>query len=463
MEDEKHQTFIMQNLSFIFDPSASDTEILGKSIKKPRQNTNLMQKSSFLRLLRIRTALAILMSAIAIQSHAASCDFESGSLSYNILSATDRTVEVFLDSNNSYPKSIEIPQTVVFNSQTYTVTSIKNDAFQTSDITSVTIPNSVTTIGEYAFLRCGSLSSVTIGNSVTTIGDRAFEECFSLPSVTIPNSVTTIGEYAFALCTGLSSITIPNSVTSIGEAAFTSCQGLLSVTISESVTSIENFMFNGCSSLSSVTIPNSVTSIGECAFSFCQNLSSITIPNSVTSIGLAAFSDCSSLSSITIPNSVTSIGQAAFFGCSSLSSFTIPNSVTSIGIRVFNDCENLEKIYVQHQTPLDCGSVFSDYILQNTVLYVPAGTLSAYKQADPWKNFRNIMEMDNSGIDEVAENFCEPIRVEDGRIVTDVESLTEVTDLQGHIVYHGYDRVIADLPQGIYIVRSGENIVKIKL
>ena len=157
----------------------------------------------------------------------------------------------------------------------------------------------------------------------------------------IPNSVTSIGRYAFANCHSLTSITIPNSVTSIGGAAFYNCLSLTSITIPSSVTSIGDYAFSDCGSLTSITIPSSVTSIGNSAFSYCYALTSITIPSSVTSIGEWAFYYCTSLTSITIPSGVTSIGDYAFYYCKSLTSITIPNSVTSIGKRAFYYCTSL--------------------------------------------------------------------------------------------------------------------------
>ena len=204
-----------------------------------------------------------------------------------------------------------------------------------------TIPNSVTSIGVYAFGGCSSLSSIIIPNSVTSIGNSAFSQCSSLTSITIPNSITSIGEWAFSRCSSLTSITIPNSVTSIGNSAFSDCSSLTSVTIGNSVTSIGRFAFRYCSSLTSITLPNSVTSIGEEAFCDCSSLSSIIIPNSVMSIGRYAFRGCSSLTSVTIPNSVTDIGVGAFMNCSALTSVTIPESVTSIGRYAFDGCDAL--------------------------------------------------------------------------------------------------------------------------
>ena len=215
--------------------------------------------------------------------------------------------------------------------------------FCCESLQSITIPNSVKSIGNRAFYECKSLQSITIPNSVTSIGKEAFSCCESLQSITIPNSVKSIGNYAFRNCESLQSVTIPNSVTKIGNEAFWGCDSLQSVTIPNSVTSIGDKAFNDCKSLQSITIPNSVKSIGDGAFRECDSLQSITIPNSVTSIGEGAFSTCVSLQSVTIPNSVTSIGDGAFSRCESLQSITIPNSVTSIGDGAFRWCTHLDE------------------------------------------------------------------------------------------------------------------------
>src|SRR5574344_1948462 len=149
--------------------------------------------------------------------------------------------------------------------------------------------------------------------SVTAIGFETFDGCWGLTSVTIPNSVTSIGSYAFD-STGLTSITIPNSVTTIGWRAFSRCSGLTSISIPDCITTIEDDTFRDCSSLTSITIPNSVTKIGVEAFHGCSSLTSITLPNSVTMIGREAFSGCSGLTSIVIPNSVTTIEYGILAG-----------------------------------------------------------------------------------------------------------------------------------------------------
>ncbi|MCH5176360.1 MAG: leucine-rich repeat protein, partial [Prevotellaceae bacterium] len=217
----------------------------------------------------------------------------------------------------------------------------------------------------------------------------------------IPNSVTSIGEYAFYGCSGLTSVTIPNSVTSIGRAAFDSCEGLKSVAIPNSVTSIGRAAFENCFGLTSVTIPNSVTSIGEYAFCWCYGLTSVTIPNSVTSIGGYAFWWCYGLTSVTIPEGVTSIGDYAFFECSGLTSVTIPESVKSIGEYAFNSCSSLTRVVCYAENPPATGYlVFFRVPLNTAELYVPQSALDKYKNASPWSQFKNIYPISDGGGDD---------------------------------------------------------------
>ena len=179
-----------------------------------------------------------------------------------------------------------------------------------------------------------TIPSVLGGYAVKKVGnDDAYfvfgEGNNSVTSITIPNSVTSIGVAAFYSCTSLTSIIIPNSITSIGVSAFVDCTSLASITIPNSVTRIGNNTFFGCTSLASITIPDSVTSIGNSVFHGCFGLTTLTIPSSVTSIGNSVFSNCTGLTSITIPNSVTSIGNSAFYGCTSLVNVYLPTRFTN--------------------------------------------------------------------------------------------------------------------------------------
>ena len=287
------------------------------------------------------------------------------------------------------------------------VITIGKEAFFWRDgLTSVTIPSSVTTIGNSAFQGC-SLTSVMIPGSVVTIGDSAFQGT-KLTNVTIPDSVTTIGKSAFYNCLGLvgiwvsdnnpnyssdasgvlfdkkknvlmqapreisGSYTIPDSVTTVGDSAFFWCDGLTSVTIPDSVITIGEEAFFSCLGLTSVTIPDSVTTIGDSAFNWCNGLTSVTIGNAVTTIGNKVFYDCAKLTSVTIGNSVTYIGMYAFFLCNKLTSVTIPDRVTHIEDGAFQGCERLTDVYyggTQEQWDAVIIGAYNDF-LTNASLHV---------------------------------------------------------------------------------------------
>lgn len=310
---------------------------------------------------------------------------------------------------------VVIPEKVTVDGTEYTVTAISGyqsgyytyGAFQDNTyITSVTIPNTVTSIGQSAFYGCKNLTSATLGNSVATIGYSAFNSCVSLTEISIPASVESIGSYAFSNCEGLTkanfasvenlcniefssreanplynakvlyingaevtnvtipstitqikpytfygdtaliSVSVPNTVTTIGSSAFYGCKSMTTVNVPASVTSIGSGAFGNCRSLTSLSLPNGITSIGSYAFEECRGLTSINIPTSVTTINNGTFSDCTNLTSITIPNGVTTIGSDAFDNCESATSITIPTSVTSIGRSAFQYCVGAKSVTI---------------------------------------------------------------------------------------------------------------------
>ena len=228
-----------------------------------------------------------------------------------------------------------------------------------------------------AFYGCKGLTSVTIPDGVTSIGSYAFYGCTDLTSVTIPDSVTSIGSYAFYECTSLTSITIPEDTTSIGDRAFRYCSGLTSITVAEGnpvyhsagnclIETASKTLIQGCNT-SVIPTDGSVTSISEYAFYGCTGLTSVTIPDGVTSIGGSVFRGCTGLTSITIPDSVTSIGSYAFSSCRGLISITIPDSVTSIGQLAFSNCTRLTAVYITDLAKW-CGITFA-YADSNPLCY----------------------------------------------------------------------------------------------
>ena len=287
------------------------------------------------------------------------------------------------------------------------VTSIGNSAFYgCSSLTSVTIPNSVTSIGDGAFQNCSSLTSITIPNSVTSIGEAAFIGCFSLPSITIPNSVTSIGARAFYSCSSLTSITIPNSITSIGERAFAACSGLTSIVVEEGntvydsrencnaiVETTTNKLLFGCQT---TIIPVGVTSIGDYAFNNHSRLASISIPASVINIGANAFDgtallkrnynyedgvlyidNCLIATNYDLPEGDFQVKEGTrviagnAFRWRDITSISIPESVQSIGAQAFAYCRNLQVINLPSSITNVAPFTFSSCVALDTVYMLP--------------------------------------------------------------------------------------------
>ncbi len=296
----------------------------------------------------------------------------------------DETSQYYLIGYIGTEAQLTLPDTINHNKyEIYIYAFYNNDK-----ITTVTIPNSVTSIGGGAFYDCTRLTSITILASVTSIGGSTFYDCANLTSITIPASVTSIGQQVFHGCSSLASITIPASVTSIGDRAFGGCSNLTSITIPASVTSIGQQVFHGCSSLASINVSEGNSkyhSDGNCLISTKQKMviagcknSVIPSDGSVTSIGNYAFSNCTTLKNITIPDSITKIFDHAFWLCSGFTNIYIPNSVSEIGTSAFQGCSKLLSVTFEENNQslyFYSGSQFAG-CLSLTTINIPDGATS---------------------------------------------------------------------------------------
>ena len=303
----------------------------------------MMQKRSLCAVLFV-----MLMMALSVNGAVAEDDaLRSGDYQYRVLE--DGTAEITHYFGRD--SVVHIPDTL----DGKTVTSIRDVAFAwCSSLTTIELPDSVTSMGVNPFVGCKSLKNIQVSpeqpvfavidgvlfnkaeKSLICYPDGKQEEAYE-----VPQGIQQIKSGAFSCCSALTTIELPDSVTSIGESAFYDCSSLTTIELPDSVTSIGESAFSDCSSLTSIELPDSVTSIGKSAFSDCSSLTTIELPDSVTSIGEHAFYRCRSLTSIELPDSVTSIGESAFAWCRSLTSIELPDSVTSIGDQAFWGCNNL--------------------------------------------------------------------------------------------------------------------------
>lgn len=411
----------------------------------------------------ISTVITIFMSMVSINAFSYDIAVENAdgvTIYYNYYNE-GRELEVTAVPEWKYPKytdSIVIPEEVTYSGRTRKVTSIGKQAFYYCNITSITIPKSVTSIGvgnfgEGTFYGCQKLTSIMIPSSVTTIGRDAFANCTGLTSVQIEDigswcnisfyndesNPLSKARHLFLDNMEITELVVPDGVKSIGNYAFLNGAGFKSIIIPNSVESIGTCAFQNCIGLTSVNIPNSVTDIGDSAFDGCSSLTSVSIPNSVMFIGAEAFYNCNALSELTISNNVTSIGERAFYNCYKLQSVTLPSSLENIGSNAFYG-SNLETVFSYIKNPFiikgrnDTYPTFSKNTFYNSTLYVPEGTIEKYKTTAGWKDFVFIEEMAGGGEEPIVEQCAVPtIHFANGKLSFEcetegVEFVSEITD-----------------------------------
>ncbi len=255
---------------------------------------------------------------------------------------------------------------------------------------------------EGAVVIPSSIEYESVTYTVTGIGENAFVDCIGMTSITIPGTVQIIGKWAFSNCTGLTSATLQEGVENIGVNAFRECTSLASVNIPNSVTKIESSAFYHCRSLTSINIPDGITSIEKQTFNGCTSLRTLSIPTSVTSIGEYAFGQCGFIS-MTFPNSVTIIDKAVFWKCASLTEITIHSGITEIKDIAFKECTNLTTIYNYRTTPPNAYSNTFDGVNKSSCkLYVPNSSVNLYQNTAVWRDFNNIETIEDvMAIDEI--------------------------------------------------------------
>lgn len=375
---------------------------------------------------RIKTLLtAVLLSLCASVS---AYDFTVDGLYYNIVSLEDLTCEITYNYNGDiHSGHFVIPEKVTYNNKTLTVVGIDSYAFyHWSELSSVTIPNTVTYIDSEAFEECGAITSITIPSSVTYIGRMAFNECKSLNNIVFEDGDKTLEweYYSYNNC-----------------AIFDGCP-IDSLYIGRNFKCTNTIESHGLfmdSSVKKLIVGNTVTEIEKYSFDGCSKLKEISLGNSITTIGKSAFYDCDNLTEISLPNSVTTIGQFAFLDCDNLTEISLGKSVAEIGSGVLSRCENLTTIYSLNPTPPTFESdEFTNKQYINMNVYVAKGSLAAYQTADIWKNFWNLQEYStDTGI---------------GNITVDGVQENKIYDLQGRK---------QDAPQhGINIINGKKVLVK---
>ena len=347
-------------------------------------------------------------------------------------------------SNTAISGSLLIPSSV---------TEIGEGAFKNCrSITDLSLPSNLKRIGNSVFYACGFVGKLTIPNSVTEIGDYAFYDCNSLnKDLILSENLKKIGSYAFARCTKFSegNLTIPNSVTEIGDGAFSNCSSFNSLTLSNKLTKIGNQAFMNCHSLSgNLTIPNSVTEIGDEAFSYCRGFNgNLTLPNNLKTIRKKAFNGCNSLNgNLTIPNSVTEIGEGAFLNCSGFNAdLILPEKLKTIGANAFNGCYRLQKEQIVLPTTLESigSGAFNETGMLNRIIYqsLPQGIENNFFKSG-MSIYKNVSLSDESYIKDLTSNI----------IVSGASYSRTMSNTWGTIILPYSLKLTGDEPYSLYAI-----------
>jgi hypothetical protein len=364
------------------------------------------------------------------------------------------------NGNIAYSGDVNIPPTVTIQDTKYDVVGIGYKAFYgQNNVTSITLPASITYIGEEAFYNADKLQTIDIPEKVKSIGKNAFFNCDLLATVTLHEGLESIGVTAFYSMPALKTIVIPSTVTTIGNGAFYDCTSLTSAVLPAGLKAIPETIFRDNKQLADITLPTALETIGSYAFAGtaittmqlpatvtqlsdgvfngCKQLTNMVIPEGVTELGKALFAYCSVLTSVTLPTTLQRVGKESFYGCPSLESIVLPASLKTIGSGAFNECPKLMSVYSQATTPATIeGDPNSSYpydrdafntIKTKAMLYVPETAVNAYKNKQFWQEFGDRIV----GSDQIP---CEQPTFELADFKLTIQSLTE-----GAVIYYTND------------------------
>lgn len=301
-------------------------------------------------------------------------------------------------TEGNYAGDIKIPQSISYDGKNIEVISIGKYAFkECTELKSVSLPNTVTSISFGAFQDCCNVKTIEIPNSVSNIDECAFEGCKRLTSINIPSGINSIKSNTFRGCTDFNNITIPQSVEAIEAGAFSYCAGLTSISLPNGLKELEKMAFEGCSSISKVIIPDGIKILNPRIFNKCSKLSSIQFSDEITYIGESAFQG-TSIEKINIPSGVY-IHWNAFRECVNLKTVIFQGDVTLLE-RSFAECTYLETVICYSATPPNADEdAFADSYTQFITLYVPRNAIDSYKAKKPWSEFKEILDLTSTSVD----------------------------------------------------------------
>ena len=330
-------------------------------------------------------------------------------------------------------------------------------------IRTAVVQEGVTSVGDYFLYGCHNLTSIDLPDGLTSVGSHFLRSCTGLTSLTLPEGLSSVGDSFLNGCTGLTSIDLPDGLTSVGSHFLYGCTGLTSLTLPAGLSSVGDSFLYDCEGLTSLDLPDGLASVGHAFLRYCTGLTSIDFPDGLTSVESNFLYGCTGLISIDLPDGLTSVGRYFLSNCTGLTSLTLPAGLENAGNYFLDDCTGLQELTVPAATPPVLGSEGAFAGVDNTIpVYVPAGSTEAYAMADGWDYFTDYRAVGSTGIGTPSLAECVTVAGGEVRLHLADNPGTHVYDLQGRLVLSTTACRFA-LPPGIYIIKVGDDKVKVAL